>query len=168
VITLTAFTLAMIKSIEVQRKAQEAIDRVVGNDRLPTFGDREKLLYINAVVKEATRWRPIVPMGFLHVATETFYHEGFRISKDALLLPAVWWFLRVPSVYLEPESFDPERFLPPRDEPDPGAKPIAIDDESDLHGSSSMLEFTSISRRRWLLLALARLLTRMEERLRSM
>jgi cytochrome P450 len=107
-------------------------------------------------------------MGFLHVATETFYHEGFRISKDALLLPAVWWFLRVPSVYLEPESFDPERFLPPRDEPDPGAKPIAIDDESDLPGSSPMLEFTSISRRRWLLLALARLLTRMEERLRSM
>lgn len=119
VLTLTAFTLAMIKFPQVQRKAQEELDRVIGSDRLPAFNDREMLPYINAVVKEASRWWPIAPMGFPHTATETFDHEGMRIPKGAYLLPAVWWFLHDPSVYPDPESFDPERFLPPRDEPDP-------------------------------------------------
>ena len=119
VITLTAFTLAMIEFPEVQRKAQQEIDRVIGNDRLPTFSDRVSLPYINAVVKEATRWWPIAPMGFPHTATETFYHESMRIPKGAYLLPAVWWFLHDPSVYSDPESFDPGRFLPPRNEPEP-------------------------------------------------
>lgn len=122
VITLAAFTLAMIKFPEVQRKAQEEIERVVGTDRLPSFQDREKLPYVNAVVKEAIRWWPISPMGFPHTATEDFEYKGYHIPKDAYLLPAVWWFLHDPSVYPEPESFDPERFLPPRNELDPGVE----------------------------------------------
>lgn len=118
-ITLTTFTLAMIKFERVQRKAQEEIDRVVGTDRLPTFEDREKLPYVNALVKEATRWWPIAPMGFPHTATEDIVFNGLRIPKGAYLLPAVWWFLHDPEVYADPESFDPDRFLPPRNEPDP-------------------------------------------------
>ncbi|KAK1770166.1 cytochrome P450 [Phialemonium atrogriseum] len=118
-ITLTTFTLAMVKFEHVQRKAQEEIDRVVGTDRLPTFEDREKLPYVNALVKEATRWWPIAPMGFPHTATEDIVFNGLRIPKGAYLLPAVWWFLHDPEVYANPESFDPDRFLPPRNEPDP-------------------------------------------------
>ena len=38
---------------EVQKRAQEEIDRVVGGDRLPDFDDREHLPYIEAVVKES-------------------------------------------------------------------------------------------------------------------
>jgi cytochrome P450 len=45
-----------------------------------------------------------------------------RIPKDAYLVPAVWWFLHDPSVYPDPETFAPERFLPPRNEPDPGSE----------------------------------------------
>lgn len=119
VITLTAFTLAMVRFPEVQESAQDEIDRVVGIDRLPSCEDREGLPYINALVKEATRWWPIAPMGFPHTATEEFEYEGFRIPKGAYLLPAVWWFLHDPEVYPDPESFDPDRFLPPRNEPDP-------------------------------------------------
>lgn len=122
VITLSAFTLAMVKFPGVQRKAQQEIDRVVGKDRLPTFSDREQLPYTSAIVKEALRWWPMAPMGFPHTATKTFHHEGMRISKGAYLVPAVWWFLHDPSVYPDPESFEPERFLPPRNEPDPGSE----------------------------------------------
>lgn len=119
VITLTVFTLAMIKFEHVQRKAQEEIDRVVGTDRLPSFEDREKLPYINALVKEATRWWPIAPMSFPHTTTEDIEFNGLHIPNGACLLPAVWWFLHDPEVYADPESFDPDRFLPPRNEPDP-------------------------------------------------
>ncbi|KAI9041395.1 cytochrome P450 [Aspergillus affinis] len=119
VITLTIFTLAMIKFPDVQRKAQKEIDRVVGTDRLPGFEDRDKLPYVDALVKEAIRWWPLAPMGFPHTVTEDFEYKDMHIPKGAFLLPAVWWFLKDLEVYAEPDSFDPNRFLEPRNEPDP-------------------------------------------------
>lgn len=119
VINLTAFTAAMVMFPEVQRKAQEEIDRVVGNGRLPTFEDRDSLPYMNALVLEATRWWPIAPMGFPHTADEAVEYNGLHIPKGAYLLPAVWGFLHDPEVYPDPNAFEPERFLSPRNEPDP-------------------------------------------------
>jgi cytochrome P450 len=115
--TMAAFFLAMSMFPEVQRKAQEEIDRVVGGGRLPKPSDRENLPYVNAVVEEAQRWHPIGPMGLPHAVDEDDAINGFRISKGALLLPAIWWFTRDPEVYHEPEEFKPERFLPPYNEP---------------------------------------------------
>ena len=50
------FILAMLKNPEVQRKAQEEIYSVVGNDRLPSFEDREQLPYVRAVCTEVLRY----------------------------------------------------------------------------------------------------------------
>lgn len=55
--------LAMTLYPDVQRQAQAEIDTVVGHDRLPLFSDRTKLPYIEAIVKEVVRWRPIDPLG---------------------------------------------------------------------------------------------------------
>ncbi|KAL4935200.1 hypothetical protein BDV06DRAFT_234567 [Aspergillus oleicola] len=118
-LTLTAFTAAMILFPDVQRKAQEEIDRVIGGDRLPGFDDRENLPYINAMVKEILRWWPVAPMGFPHTATEDIEYDEMHIPKGALLLPAVWSFTHDPDIYPDSEKFDPERFLAPRNEPDP-------------------------------------------------
>jgi cytochrome P450 len=49
----------------VQKKAQAEIDAIVGPNRLPDFGDRSSLPYINALVKESMRWQSIVPLGKL-------------------------------------------------------------------------------------------------------
>lgn len=121
VITLTAWTLAMIMFPEVQRRAQEEIESVVGKDRLPTFEDRENLPYVDAMVKEALRWWPVACMGFPHTVDEALEYEGYHIPKGAMLLPAVWWFTHDPSVYANPEEFNPERYLSPRSEPDPSS-----------------------------------------------
>ena len=48
---------------EVQKKAQAEIDAVVGPNRLPDFHDRPSLPYINAVVKESSRWNVVFPLG---------------------------------------------------------------------------------------------------------
>jgi cytochrome P450 len=47
---------------DVQRKAQEEIDHVVGNSRLPDYSDEDKLPYIQAVLKEVLRWHPVTPL----------------------------------------------------------------------------------------------------------
>jgi cytochrome P450 len=119
VITLTTFTLAMVLFPEVQRKAQVEVDRVVGTDRIPSFEDRDDLPYVSALVKEASRWWPITPMSFPHTVTQEFEYQGYRLPKDAIVMPSVYWFLRDPAVYHDPDRFDPDRFLPPRNEPDP-------------------------------------------------
>ena len=60
----------------VQKKVQEELDAVVGRNRLPTFGDREALRYVDAVLKETIRWHPPVPIGIAHRAMEDEYYDG--------------------------------------------------------------------------------------------
>lgn len=53
----------MVLHPEIQAKAQDEIDRVLGGHRLPDFDDRPNLPYIEAVFLETLRWRPVVPSG---------------------------------------------------------------------------------------------------------
>lgn len=53
---------------DVQRRAHEEIDRVVGSGskRLPEFSDQESMPYLTAIVKEILRWAPPFPLGEHH------------------------------------------------------------------------------------------------------
>jgi cytochrome P450 len=53
----------MVLYPQVQRKAQAEIDAVVGTDRLPNFADVPQLPYVTAILEEALRWHPVVPLG---------------------------------------------------------------------------------------------------------
>ena len=65
-----AFVQAMTKWPEIQAKAHAEIDSVIGADRSPMWSDYGKLPYIAACVKEAMRWRPVVPLAFPHALAE--------------------------------------------------------------------------------------------------
>ncbi|KAL7929529.1 cytochrome P450 [Trichoderma chlorosporum] len=117
--TIMAFILAIILFPQVQQKAQEEIDRVVGSGRLPGYEDRKNLPYVSAVAKEALRYYSVVPIGTAHMTEEEISYRGYRIPKGSFILPSIWWFLHDPEVYKDPSKFDPERFLEPRNEPDP-------------------------------------------------
>lgn len=78
---LSVFTLAMTLYPDVMHQAQAQIDLVVGRHRLPTFEDRDKLPYIEAMVKEVLRWRPITPMGFPRLVTQDDWYKGYFIPK---------------------------------------------------------------------------------------
>jgi hypothetical protein len=56
----------MVLFPEVQKLAQAEIDAVVGQGRFPTFGDRDKLPYIEALILELLRWAPVAPQGQSH------------------------------------------------------------------------------------------------------
>ena len=93
---------------EVQKKAQAEIDAVVGPNRLPDFQDRPSLTYINAVVKESTRWNLVGPLGrpfiiivvnitvltnsegISHVSSSDDEYNGFYIPKGTTLIPNAW------------------------------------------------------------------------------
>ena len=53
---LLTFIFMMIRHPEVAKKAQAEIDRVIGNERLPTFEDRASLPYIDCILKEVHRY----------------------------------------------------------------------------------------------------------------
>ena len=72
---------------EVQKKAQEELDRVIGPDRLPEFGDYEHLVYIQATMLECIRWIPVTPTGVPHSPTRDDEYKGNHIPKGATVLP---------------------------------------------------------------------------------
>ncbi|KAJ5924644.1 hypothetical protein N7466_008831 [Penicillium verhagenii] len=109
---LEGLFLAMMLFPDVQRKAQEELDRVFGGPALPTVEDRARLPYINAIVKEALRWHVVAPLGVPHRTDEDDVVDGFLIPKNALLLPNIWSFNHDPAVYPNPMEFRPERYLP--------------------------------------------------------
>jgi len=54
--------MALVLYPQVQKKAQEELDRVLGS-RLPDFNDRPNLPHMNAMIKESLRWQPVAPLG---------------------------------------------------------------------------------------------------------
>lgn len=62
---LITFTLPMAENPLVWKRAQaEAeVDAIVGTDRFPKFDDSPSLPYVDAIIREVLRWRPILPMG---------------------------------------------------------------------------------------------------------
>ena len=55
--------LVLVLFPQVQRRAQAELDTVIGRDRLPTFDDRPRLPYIEALCKELMRWNMVTPAG---------------------------------------------------------------------------------------------------------
>lgn len=88
--TLYGFIQAMLVWPEVQRKAQEEIDRVVGQDRLPTIDDYPNLPYIRCCIKESIRWMPTVILGVPHAALKDDSYMGYRIPQGATVINNVW------------------------------------------------------------------------------
>ena len=57
------FVYAMLKHPDVQRKAQEELDRILEPGSLPTLYDEDSLPYTTAIVMEVLRWKTVGPIG---------------------------------------------------------------------------------------------------------
>ncbi|KAF7342915.1 Cytochrome P450 [Mycena sanguinolenta] len=110
--TLTLFVLAMTLHPESQAKAQKEIDSVVGDMRLPEFRDREDLPFVEGILQETLRWIPAIPLGVPHCAREDDMYCDMLIPKGALVFANIRAMGLDESVYSDPTSFRPERFLP--------------------------------------------------------
>ena len=74
-------SVAMLHYPDVMRKAQAEVDSVVGQDRLPDWRDSDKLPYINALINETLRWRPIAVLGGTpHAVTTDDEYQGMWVQ----------------------------------------------------------------------------------------
>ncbi|KAJ6482546.1 cytochrome P450 [Mycena sanguinolenta] len=108
---LQSLILALVAYPEVQKKAHEEIDRVVGQDRMGTLEDLQHLPYIQAVVLETHRFRPMTPYGIPHCTLATEEYKGYLIPKGSTIFINAWGIFHDPELYDDPENFVPDRYL---------------------------------------------------------
>ncbi|KAF8175026.1 cytochrome P450 [Mycena galopus ATCC 62051] len=103
--TLSTFILAMVLHPECQTKAQKQIDSVVGGARLPEFGDREDLPFVDGILQETLRCVP-------HRVMEDDVYQGMLIPRGSLVFSNVRGMSLDENMYSNPTSFNPQRYLP--------------------------------------------------------
>ncbi|KAI1498864.1 cytochrome P450 [Biscogniauxia marginata] len=93
-------------------KAQQLLDEVVGRDRLPQFEDRPRLAYIDAMVNEVIRWRPIAIGGVPHATKTEDVYMGYRIPAGSTVLPHHYAITRDEATFgNNVDDYVPERWL---------------------------------------------------------
>jgi cytochrome P450 len=97
---------------EAETRARAEVQEVLGQ-RTPTVGDLERLSYCKRVFQEAIRLYPpswILP----RQCEEEEVVDGYRIPAGATVIISEYITQHTPSVWENPEAFDPDRFLPER------------------------------------------------------
>lgn len=103
--------LYMASYPDIQEKVQAEMDQVVGRERLTSMKDRGSLPFTGATIMEVERMSVVVPLGVPHMASKTAEFRGFTIPKGTVVIPNMWSVHRDPTVWEEPDTFNPGRFL---------------------------------------------------------
>ena len=107
---LFGFLMAMVTHADVQRRAQEELESVIGSGRLPTLDDMESLPYVRGCVKETLRWMPTTALLIPHSPLKDDVYEGYKIHAGASVVLNVWALNMDPENWPNPQRFDPSRF----------------------------------------------------------
>lgn len=96
----------------VRRILQIEVDRVLAG-RIPDASDYNDLPYTNAVVSEAMRLYPPLPIT-IRQALEDDVLDGYPIKANSGIFINIYSAHHNPDVWENPEGYDPDRFLPER------------------------------------------------------
>ncbi|KAL5704970.1 hypothetical protein ACHQM5_023325 [Ranunculus cassubicifolius] len=110
-VTLTWALSLLLNNRHSLKKAQEEIDKKIGKDRLVEESDIEKLLYLQAIIKETMRLYPAAPLAAQHEAREDCRVAGYHVPAGTRLIPNLSKIQRDPRIWPDPNEFQPERFL---------------------------------------------------------
>ncbi|THU95602.1 cytochrome P450 [Dendrothele bispora CBS 962.96] len=108
---MTSFILLMALHPEVQRRAQMELDECIGVNQTPHVADLTRLEYLNAIMKEVLRYAPVGNLALPHRVTQEDIYCSYRIPKNATVLANVWAIMHDPTIFPDPFTFDPDRFL---------------------------------------------------------
>lgn len=94
---------------KIFNKLRNEINSVVGTTRLVGEDDLPNLPYLQAVVKEALRLYPAVPIA-MRACRQDCTINGFDIPKNTMVAVNLFDIMRDPKIWQNPNEFDPERF----------------------------------------------------------
>ncbi|KAH0449458.1 hypothetical protein IEQ34_020150 [Dendrobium chrysotoxum] len=102
----------MILHPEIQAKAQEEIEAVVGNSRHVTDSDIPKLNYLQSIVKESLRMHPPGPLlSWARLAIHDTHVGNHLIPAGTTAMVNMWAITHDESIWADPCEFKPERFM---------------------------------------------------------
>ncbi|KAK9047073.1 hypothetical protein V6N11_052931 [Hibiscus sabdariffa] len=95
---------------QVLHKAQAEIDAVVGQNRLIEESDLSNLPYLQCIINETFRLKPVGPLLIPHESSKECTIGGYRIPRGTMLLVNAWAIHNDPNNWEEPTKYKPERF----------------------------------------------------------
>ncbi|KAJ6588504.1 cytochrome P450 [Mycena capillaripes] len=116
---IASFFLLMSTHPDIQKRAQDEIDQIVGRDRLLTLDDQRSLPYVAALLKELLRYAPVAPLGLKHRVTTDDIYNGYLIPKGSTITANIWAITHDSELYPNPSVFDPTRHLGGNPQKDP-------------------------------------------------
>ncbi|MFB6154862.1 MAG: cytochrome P450 [Haloferacaceae archaeon] len=111
-LTLTYAWLHLSAHPNVEARVHEELAGVVAGD-VPTAGEARRLSYVERVLQETMRVDPPVYTLFREPEVDVRV-GGYRIPEGAAVMLPQWVVHRSPRWWDDPETFDPDRFLPAR------------------------------------------------------
>ena len=108
--TLTYAIKSLWENPTVLTKLKEEIDQQL-QGKIPTLNDISKLTYCQNVIAETLR---LYPSAYAQQRTnkKDFEYKGNTIPKGSLLFICAWMTHRDPEHWVDPLTFEPDRFLP--------------------------------------------------------
>ncbi len=100
--------LLLAQNPEIQERARNEIIETNGK-RLPSFSDRSKLVYTDALIYEVLRFSTVQSWITRRVLSDVEI-LGFFIPKDTLVLPNFLAMHRDPRIWTDPGNFNPLNF----------------------------------------------------------
>ncbi|KAH6756773.1 hypothetical protein C2S53_020931 [Perilla frutescens var. hirtella] len=93
-------------------KVKEELKSVVGEKKVVPESEMARLPYLQAVIKEVLRYHPPGPLLLPRKAeSDQQLNGGYFIPKGTQVLINMWAIGRDPTIWKNPDSFEPERFL---------------------------------------------------------
>lgn len=114
--SLSAWLLYLLSQYpDYTQRVLEEQAQLLTSDNEPTLEDIKKMKVLENALSEAERLYPPVANGPRGV-TEDFEFHGYHVPAGAFLFYSIAGAHRLPSIFKDPETFDPDRFAPPREE----------------------------------------------------
>lgn len=108
---MTTFFFQMTLHPEIQQRARDEIESVVGKGVFPTIDNKKDLPYTMALMKEMLRFAPVAPLGtdcppcladrlelsyiwgigLPHRVTQDDVYEGYRIPRGSTVFANIWY-----------------------------------------------------------------------------